>query len=83
MTFQKWMQEVNEICLSTYLMSIYDLPCPAPFLRTIHNLTLSHDSLVVAGSERREGVARPELRTCAANSDGVRYPIAEFGRSSL
>lgn len=26
MTFQKWMQEVNEICLSAYLMSIYDLP---------------------------------------------------------
>ena len=26
MTFQRWMQEVNEICLGTYLMSIYDLP---------------------------------------------------------
>ena len=26
MTFQRWMQEVNEICLNTYLMSIYDLP---------------------------------------------------------
>ncbi|MBV6459406.1 MAG: hypothetical protein HONBIEJF_02554 [Fimbriimonadaceae bacterium] len=26
MTFQKWMQEVNEICVSTHLMSIYDLP---------------------------------------------------------
>ena len=26
MTFQRWMQEVNEICLNSYLMSIYDLP---------------------------------------------------------
>lgn len=26
MRFQRWMQEVDEICLSTYLMSIYDLP---------------------------------------------------------
>ncbi len=25
MSFQRWMQEVDEICLSTYLMSIYDL----------------------------------------------------------
>lgn len=26
MTFQKWMQEVDDICLRTYAMSIYDLP---------------------------------------------------------
>lgn len=26
MTFQRWLQEVNEICLNSYLMSIYDLP---------------------------------------------------------
>ena len=26
MTFQRWMQEVDEICLGKYLMSIYDLP---------------------------------------------------------
>lgn len=26
MSFQSWMQEVDEICLGTYLMSIYDLP---------------------------------------------------------
>ena len=26
MTFQRWMQEVDEICLGNYLMSIYDLP---------------------------------------------------------
>lgn len=26
MTFQRWMQEVDEICLGTYLMSIHDLP---------------------------------------------------------
>ena len=26
MTFQRWMQEVNEICLGAYLMSIFDLP---------------------------------------------------------
>ena len=26
MTFQRWMQEVDEICLGEYLMSIYDLP---------------------------------------------------------
>ncbi|MBI5706466.1 MAG: hypothetical protein HZC36_05695 [Armatimonadetes bacterium] len=26
MTFQRWMQEVNEICMNSYLMSIYDLP---------------------------------------------------------
>ena len=26
MSFQRWMQEVDEICLGTYLMSIYDLP---------------------------------------------------------
>lgn len=26
MTFQRWMQEVNEICLNSFLMSIYDLP---------------------------------------------------------
>lgn len=26
LTFQKWMQEIDEICLEEYLMSIYDLP---------------------------------------------------------
>ena len=26
MTFQRWMQEVDELCLGEYLMSIYDLP---------------------------------------------------------
>ena len=26
MSFQRWMQEVDEICISNYLMSIYDLP---------------------------------------------------------
>lgn len=26
MNFQRWMQEVDEICLSTYLTSIYELP---------------------------------------------------------
>jgi hypothetical protein len=26
MTFQHWMQDVDGICLNTYLMSIYDLP---------------------------------------------------------
>jgi len=36
MTFQKWMQEVNEICLSTYLMSIYDLP-DMPFYDAFEN----------------------------------------------
>lgn len=26
MNFQRWMQEVNELCLGSYFMSIYDLP---------------------------------------------------------
>lgn len=26
MTFQRWMQEVNEICINTYAVSIYDMP---------------------------------------------------------
>lgn len=26
MTFDNWMQQVNEICIGTYAMSIYDLP---------------------------------------------------------
>lgn len=26
MTFQRWMQEVDELCLGEFLMSIYDLP---------------------------------------------------------
>lgn len=26
MTFQRWMQEVNELCMGSFLMSIYDLP---------------------------------------------------------
>ena len=26
MTFQRWMQEVNELCFGSYLQSIYDLP---------------------------------------------------------
>ncbi|HTQ10398.1 MAG TPA: hypothetical protein VMI31_10030 [Fimbriimonadaceae bacterium] len=26
MSFERWMQEVNELCLGEYLMSIYDLP---------------------------------------------------------
>jgi hypothetical protein len=25
MTFERWMQEVNELCLGTYAISIYDI----------------------------------------------------------
>ena len=26
MTFERWMQEVNELCLCTFIVSIFDLP---------------------------------------------------------
>lgn len=26
MNFERWMQEVNELCLGEFIMSIYDLP---------------------------------------------------------
>jgi hypothetical protein len=36
MTYQRWMQEVDEICLGEYLTSIFDLP-DMEFLDAYHS----------------------------------------------